>query len=66
MLLTDDERRRFAEYLEQDAESNRMMAEQLAKIGPHGEMIAKNKRIEMQAELIVAKMLRSAESESIG
>ena len=65
MLLTDDERHRFITYLEQDAESNRLLIEQFAKLGPHLEPLAKAKRSEMMAELIVATMLRSSESQTI-
>lgn len=65
MLLTDDERRRFAEYLEQDAASGEAILEQLAKL-PGMDAIIRLTRAEVAASRIVAKKLRSTHSESIG
>ena len=58
--LTHEERNRFAEWLEKDAVSTEGLIEQMMKI-PRMETIIKIKRIEVSAQRIVAKMLRSVE-----
>lgn len=65
MLLTDDERRRFAEYLEQDAASGEAILSQLEKL-PGMDAIIRKTQAEVAATKIVAKKLRSLHSESIG
>jgi hypothetical protein len=62
MLLTDDERRRFAEYLEKDADSNELLAAQLEKLNSQ---LGMQKRIEAAAERLIARNLRVSESQSI-
>ncbi len=64
MLLTDEERRRFAEYLEQDAESSRLIIAQMEAM-PNVEMMTRNIKIEMHAALIIARKLRDVESQTI-
>jgi hypothetical protein len=65
-LLNDAERERFATYLEQDAESDRLIIEQL-EIGnnPGLKTLIQIKKIVMQSKIIVAKELRAAESQTI-
>lgn len=65
MLLTDDERSRFKNYLRVEAESNKAIIEQMAKM-PGLEAVTKNKRNEVAALLIVIRMLEQTSSESIG
>lgn len=63
-LLTDAERRRFSEWLKQDAESNVMLAEQLRAM-PHLAALMKMKQALATAEILVARELDSAESQTI-
>jgi len=60
MMLTDDERDRFAIYLEQDAADSEQMAKQCESIGQA--VIAKKYRMESVATTIVARRLRSVET----
>lgn len=61
MILSEQERRKFAEWLRQDAESNRLIVGQLEKL-PHLRLLADAKRREAEAMEIVARLL----SETIG
>ena len=62
-LLTAAERERFATYLEQEAATDEIMAEQVAKIGP--EILAKKYRAEALAARVIAQKLRSIEGQTI-
>lgn len=64
MLLTDEERERFATYLEQDAESSRLIIEQMKNL-PVAQVMVKAATAEMHAALIVARKLRSLHSQTI-
>jgi hypothetical protein len=67
MHLTSDDRVRFAEWCRLEANSNKLLAEQLSKIGnPIMDQLSKKKRIEAQAALIVEKILTSSLEEVIG
>lgn len=66
MLLTDQERERFAAWLEHEAGTARGMIEQLEKLGPMGAPAIAREKTEMTAALIVARKLRATHSESIG
>lgn len=66
MVLTQQERDKFAAWLEREAESAKAIIEQLEKLGPHGALIAKKEKQEMTAALIIAAKLRSIQSETIG
>lgn len=62
-LLTDQERQRFIEYLEMEADSNDQMAGHLERIGgPAMLAVANMHRGESNALRIVAKRLKSIES----
>ncbi len=63
-LLTAAERMRFAAYLEQEAASDEVMADQILKVGP--EILAKKYRTEALAARIIAQKLRSIEDEVLG
>jgi len=65
--LTDQEREKFALYLEQDAASNRALAEQMQKMDTTGTMgaLASKYKNEAAAAMIVAAKLRSIESDSV-
>lgn len=64
IMLNEQERNRFASWLEQQCESNRGMLEQLEKM-PHAAPVAENMKRETAAMLIVAKKLRSIEQITI-
>lgn len=65
-LLTDQERERFAAYLEQDAKSAEQIIAQMEKMPfGGGETFTKGLRTERAAALIIARKLRSLSSESI-
>lgn len=67
MLLTNEERQRFADYLEMDAESGEQLAAQMDKMkNPITDQLAKQHRIEAQAARIVARRLRAAQDMTIG
>jgi hypothetical protein len=68
MLLTDPERRKFAQYLRQDAQSNRTMARMLEGMGIEAGMtqVLHQKKIQdAEAEERVAAILESTSSETI-
>ena len=64
MILTEDERRKFVEYLEQDAMSNDLLAKQMDTMPSMGAM-AKKKRTLALAQALVAKELGGWESQTI-
>lgn len=63
--LTQQERARFAAYLEEDAAQNVALAEQMEKLPMPVIPMAKKMRTEAMAEKIVANMLRSISSETL-
>jgi len=63
IVLTPEERDRFAAYLEQDLASKEMMLEQLKKIGPQA--MEKHYSAEIMASKIVCQMLRNTETETL-
>ena len=65
MLLTNDERQKFAQWLEILAASNKGIAEQAKALGPVGEIIAKRELIEAAAAILIADKLRATETVSI-
>jgi len=63
VMLTAEERERFAAWCEEDAKTTFGLVEQMGKLLGGGiEAVAKRKRTEALAQSIVAKMLRSAQS----
>lgn len=63
MLLTDDERLRFTEYLDLESESAKGIAEQMEKLaGPAGQVLAKQERLYAAAARLIADRLRSTDS----
>lgn len=65
LLLTSQERDRFASWLEREIETGKGMLQQMEKMPNMEPFIAKQKR-EMAAYLIVARVLRSTEDMTIG
>lgn len=65
-LLSNEERERFASYLEQQAESSKGMLEQFKKLpSAVSEILVARERRELAAYLTVAGILRSIESFTI-
>lgn len=65
MILTDAERAKFIEYLEKDAESSRLLLEQLNKLPMVPKGIETHLKTEMMAQLVVARKLKNMTSETI-
>lgn len=65
ITLTPEERRRFAEYLRQEAATNRQLAAQAKKLGGIGASIAATQESEASAFEYVARKLDSWESQTI-
>jgi hypothetical protein len=65
LLLTDAERQRFAEWLENEATTAKALIEQMEKLGVPAPLIAREKA-EAGAALLIARRLRTTESYSIG
>jgi hypothetical protein len=63
LLLTAAERERFATYLEHEAQSDEMLAEQASNIGH--EAFARKLRVEAIAARVVAGKLREIEDQTI-
>jgi hypothetical protein len=65
IVLSQDERTKFADYLEQDALGDEGIAKQMDKMQA-GSPVAKMLRTKVAAKMIVVGELRSTESMSIG
>ena len=66
MLLTGDERERFATWLEREANTASGLVEQMEKLGPHAAPMVAREKAEAAAALLIARKLRAIHSESIG
>lgn len=69
LLLSAQERERFAAWLEHEAESDRGMIEQMEKLAQHTEAVEavrKKLNVERLAALVIMKKLRSVEDVTIG
>lgn len=64
VMLSQEERERFAVWCEQDAHGTLGLIEQMERL-PHTEGIVKLKRTEAMAQQIVAKLLRSIEETTL-
>ncbi|MCP4410161.1 MAG: hypothetical protein GY807_20950 [Gammaproteobacteria bacterium] len=64
IFLNDAERIKFAGYLEQDAQSNEGLIEQMEKL-PALDAVIKKKRVEVMACRVVVQMLRGVETQTI-
>lgn len=66
-LLTDEEKRRFLQWLETQAESSRAMLKQFESLPPAvAEALTAKEKRDLAGFLIVANHLRSGESMTIG
>ncbi len=59
ITLSQDERTKFADWLEQDATSSKLLIEQLTSLGTPGEAVAGRMKTEMKAAIIILSKLRS-------
>ena len=66
LLLTAEERDRFASWLELEAAIGKGLIEQLEKLGPMSAPVIAREKQESTAALIIARKLRATSSESIG
>lgn len=66
LLLTQQERDRFAAWLENEAATSKLLIEQMEKLGPHALPVLNLERTEMNAAIVIARKLRNTTSESIG
>jgi len=66
-LLTDEEKRRFSEWLQIQIDSGKGMAEQMEKMsGAVGAELVKREQIKIAAYLVVYKEINSGESWQVG
>lgn len=65
MLLSNEERTKFAQWCEQEATSTRAILQQMEKL-KMPEAVTKKQRIELAAVSVVYKMLTSGEQQTIG
>ena len=66
LLLTQQERDRFAAWLEHEAYVGKGLIEQMEKLGPHAAPLVAREKAEAAAALLIARKLRSTEGMSIG
>ena len=66
LLLTQQERDRFAAWLEHEAAVGKGLIEQMEKLGPHAWPLVAREKAEAAAALLIARKLRSTEGMSIG
>lgn len=64
-MLTAAERQKFADWLEQDAASDRALLPGLEAMGPAVAALVKSRKLDIAAKLHVARIVRSIESETI-
>lgn len=66
LLLTPQERDRFAAWLEHEAATAKGLIEQMEKLGPHMAPMVAREKAEGAAALLIARKLRATHSDSIG
>jgi hypothetical protein len=66
LLLTPQERDKFATWLEHEAATAKGLVEQLEKLGSHTALIVAREKLEASAALVIARKLRATQSMSIG
>jgi len=66
LLLTEQERERFASWLEHEAAVSQGLIEQLEKLGAAGAIASFREKQEAVAALLIARKLRETQSQSIG
>ena len=66
LLLTPQERERFAAWLEHEAATSKGLIEQLKRLGQPMAMVVAREEAEAAAALLIARKLRATHSGSIG
>lgn len=66
LLLTPQERDRFAAWLEHEAATAKGLIEQMEKLGPHVAPMVAREKAEASAALLIARKLRATHSDSLG
>ena len=66
LLLTDEERMRFADWLELEARTATGLIEQLEKLGQYAAPLVAREKAEAAAARLIAAKLRGIQSMSIG
>jgi hypothetical protein len=66
LLLTPQERERFAAWLEHEAATSNGLIEQMKKLGSHVAPLVAREEAESRASLLIARKLRATHSESLG
>lgn len=62
LLLTEQERERFAAWLEHEAATAKGLIEQMEKLGPAMAMLIAREKAEAAAALVIARKLRATHS----
>lgn len=65
LLLTPQERDRFAAWLEHEAATANGLIEQMEKLGPHVAPMVAREKAEAGAALLIARKLRATHSDSL-
>ncbi len=65
LLLTTQERERFAAWLEHEAETDAVLIQQMEKLGPAFASVAATRKQEVVAAMMIARKLRATEGMSI-
>jgi hypothetical protein len=65
-MLTEQERQRFAEWLEREALTSKGLIEQMKKLGPAMNIAMQREQAEAAAALLIARKLRATQSMSVG
>jgi hypothetical protein len=65
LLLSTQERDRFAAWLEHEAATAKVLIEQMEKLGPHAAPLVAREKAEALAALLIVRKLRATESMSI-
>lgn len=64
--LTDQERRKFSRWLEQEADTQKQLIDQMEKLGPGSAMFLPHMKTELAAMIIIYRKLDDVEVMSIG
>ena len=66
MNLTSEERIKFAKWLEREAATGKEIMTQLTSLGEYTKVLVKKEQLELAAALVIARKLRSIESQQVG
>ena len=65
LLLTPQERERFATWLEHEAATSKRLIAQMEKLGPMAAALSTREKAEASAALLIAQKLRATFSDSL-